>query len=96
MASKSTKKPVAVNLDTLNGAAANLRALAGDEMTQAALALVRERLDLTPEKLALLFLRILNPLEILNEGEEQIARGVSAPCLRGMKEREELPRVVNG
>lgn len=92
---KRPAKPI-VNLDSLTGEVANLRAVAGDEMMQAAFAIVRERLDLTPEKLALLLLRILNPDEIVQQGEEATLRGVRHETLKGYKDGKLLPALVNG
>lgn len=57
---------------------------------------VRERLKLTPEKLRLRLIRILNPDEILEEREECVLRGVSDKTLKGMKDRGELPTKING
>lgn len=90
-----TSKGAQVDLDSLSPELANLRAVGGDAMMQAAFAIVRERLDLTPEKLALMILRAVAPHEIITEGDECKLRGVSDKTLRGMKDRGELPRVVN-
>jgi hypothetical protein len=82
-----------INLEALTGPAANLRAVAGDAMMHDALALVQARLRLTPEKLAVLLLRQLNPEEILYVPEECRLRGVSDKTLKGMKDGKELPAV---
>jgi hypothetical protein len=93
---KNKPEKSALGLSSIGPELASLRVLAGDEMMAQALEIARERLKLTPEKLALMILRAVAPDEIIGEGEEAIVRGVSAPTLRGMKEREEIPRVVNG
>lgn len=93
---KRTPKP-AVNLDGLTGDLANLRAIAGDEMTQAAIELLRERLHLTPEKLMLIFLRNVAPDELVQQGEEANLRGIAKPdTLKGYKDEGFFPHFING
>ena len=88
--------PQVVNLDALTGNAVNLRALAGDEMMQDALALVRARLGLTAESLASMLIREFAPDWVLRGYEEEGARGVSKNTLGAMKQRGELPQVCGG
>lgn len=57
------------------------------------LAQVRERLGLDDEKLTLLIVRALNPLEVLTNEEEGVLRGVTAKTVGAMKGRGELPQV---
>ena len=82
-----------INLDALTGPVANLRAVAGDEMMEEALAILRARLKLTPEKVAALWLRTINPDCIPYVDEECAVRGVSDKTLKAMKDAKELPRV---
>lgn len=88
------KNPHNATLDALTGASAALRHLAGDEMSLAALGLLRERLRLTPQKLMLLFLRDLAPDEIIGETEEGNLRGVSPTTFRKVKGAQEVARVL--
>lgn len=96
MSAAKKPKAAAMGLSSIGPELASLRAIAGDEMMALAMAIARDRLKLTPEKLALMILRTVARDEILGEGEEAIVRGVSAPTLRNMKDRQEIPRVVNG
>lgn len=90
------KKNPKLNLDNLNGPLANLRAVAGDPMMQEALEIMRERLALTPEKLALMILRIVNPDEMIGQVEEAELRGVKPETLRNAKANGDFPRQING
>lgn len=71
---------------------ANLPAALVNQAMQLAIA----RMDLTPEKLATILVRALNPDEIIGETEEAKLRGVSPTTLRGYKSDGILPKVVNG
>ena len=84
-----------IDLSMLGPELATLRALGGDAMMHEALAIARERLALTPEKLALLIVRAVAPDELIGETEESRLRGCSPVTLRAMKERGDVRRVVN-
>lgn len=75
-----------------------LRLVAGEEMFAAALPLLRARMKLTPEKLALILLRELNPDARIEQGEEATIRGVKAETLRDLKEAPNgvFKREING
>lgn len=65
-------------------------------ITPPVLELVKARLKLTDEKLALILVRLINPDELINEGEEAILRGVRPETLKKYKDSDDLPRHVNG
>lgn len=92
------KKPkVPVVLDALPDSLRGLQILAGDEMMAKAIEIARERLGLTPEKLALIILRTVAPEEMIEQGEEMILRGIGNPkTLKGYKDDGLLPRFING
>jgi hypothetical protein len=71
-----------------------LQFIAGEKLMADALEIVRDRLELTPDKLALMVVRLINPDEILGEQEEAKVRGVSRNTLRDMKGRGELPVII--
>lgn len=65
-------------------------------ITPAVLKRVKERLRLTDEKLALMLVRLINPDEIIEQGEEAILRGKKDETLKGYKDEGLFPRFVNG
>ncbi len=75
-----------------------LRLIATPEEFAEAVKLARERLKITPAKLALMLVRLINPDEIIGETDEAKLRGLSPQTLRDMKskERSELPAVIQG
>lgn len=68
--------------------------VAGADMLASAIPILRDQMRLTPEKLALLLHRLLNPDHVPGEAQEAIIRGMSAPTLRAMKQAKELPTVL--
>jgi len=73
-----------------------LQLVADPAVMAAALPIVRERLRLTPEKLALILIRLINPDEDIGQVEESKLRGVRPETLKGYKEEKLLPRLING
>jgi hypothetical protein len=61
-----------------------------------AMRLAVARLELTPEKLALLIVRAVNPDECIEQGEEATLRGLRRETLKGYKDGGEYPRQING
>ena len=64
------------------------------ELIAEAYRLAAERLEMTPEKLALLIVHAVNPAEVLMEREEALLRGLYPKTLTSMKANGEVPRVL--
>lgn len=93
---KRPPKP-AIDLALIGPELASLRAIAGDEMMHEAFAIVRERLALTPEKLALMIVRAVAPDQFIKLGEEHTLRGIGkADTLRDYKLQKLFPHFING
>ena len=73
-----------------------MRLVAGDVMMSSALEIAREKLDLTPEKLATLIMLRVNPWADVKQGEEAELRGVRHETLRSRKDARELPTLFGG
>lgn len=58
--------------------------------------LVKKRLDLDDEKLALMLVRLINPDEVLTQTEEANLRGLRPETLRSYKDAGEFPRHLGG
>lgn len=70
-----------------------LQELPADLVAQA-YELAAKRLEMTPEKLSLLIVHVVNPVEVLMEREEALLRGLSEKTMKAMKDRGEVPRVL--
>ncbi len=73
-----------------------LQLIAGPALMAESMPLVRARMKLNPEKLALLLGRLVNPDERIGQGEECTLRGVSANTMKAMKDARLFPRFLNG
>lgn len=73
-----------------------IRAICTPEEIAAGIAIARDRLRLTPEKIALILVRLFNPDEIIEQGEEATLRGLRKETLKAYKDEGLLPRFVNG
>lgn len=75
-----------------------LRELAGEKMWAAALPLVRDKLKLTPDRLAAMIARRLSPERHVKQGEEALLRVLDEDTLREYKEEPQpiYPRHLTG
>lgn len=80
--------------DATTGTLAFLRAVAGEEMLAAAMPILRERMKLTPEKLAILLDRVLRPDVMPDKGDEAILRDLDTGTLKKYKDAFRLPERI--
>jgi hypothetical protein len=73
-----------------------IQLVAGDEMMREAIPLVRAQLKLTPEKLAIMLRRIVNPDGFTEKGDEATLRGIKEETLRGYKKDGFFPEYLGG
>lgn len=78
----------------LTSALALLQLVADPADFAAAIPILRARMKLTPDKIALILARVLNPEEFIKKGEEVTLRGLHEETLKNYKEEKLLPEFI--
>jgi hypothetical protein len=71
-----------------------LQLVAGPEMMAAAMPILRERMALTPEKLAILLQLAVNPLAFVEKKDEAGVRGIHRETLKDYKDQGLFPEFI--